>query len=91
MTHYQYIAEYPGREPLIKGTRITVSRIVRELDFGRDREHLDNIVEMFDGRIKKEAISEALKYYDDHRSQIDRYITESIRKSGKILFTNNGN
>ena len=62
-----------GGEPVIKGTRITV-RLIAELE--KSGHSADEIVVMYP-HIKHAHVYDALSYYYDHKSEIDKLIVEN--------------
>ena len=75
-TRYLYIERRKGvcgGEPVITGTRISVSLIV-ELD--RMGHSVDEIITMYP-HIKHAQVYEALSYYYDHKEEIDKIIEEN--------------
>lgn len=62
-----------GGEPVIRGTRITVSLIVQ---LERNGHSVDEIVSMYP-HINHAQIYDALSYYYDNKNEIDKYIEES--------------
>jgi uncharacterized protein (DUF433 family) len=75
---YPYIrsdAAVRSGEPVIEGTRIPVTTIVRSHQLGMD---FDEILVQFP-RLRPEHIHAALLYYFDHREQMDALLTASER------------
>jgi uncharacterized protein (DUF433 family) len=62
-----------GGEPVIAGTRISVSLII-ELE--RAGHSVDEIITMYP-HIKHAQVYDALSYYYDHKSEIDKIIEEN--------------
>src|ERR1700751_4602097 len=62
-----------GGEPVIKGTRISVSLIVEIERMGKT---VDEIVAIYP-HINHAQVYDALAYYYDNKAEIDRYIHEN--------------
>jgi len=62
-----------GGEPVIVGTRISV-RLIAELD--QAGHSVDEIVTMYP-HIKHAQVYDALSYYYDHRTEVDKLIEEN--------------
>ena len=62
-----------GGEPLIKGTRITVSLVAELEKMGKT---VDEIVATYP-HINHAEVYDALAYYYDNKDEIDRYIYEN--------------
>ncbi len=85
---YRYITrESPEHEPIIVGTRLTVTWIIRDLEGGEALSEIESILEDWQGRVTREMINEALDYYKVHKLEIDGYISESIKRSGTVFKT----
>lgn len=72
ISSYRNIA---GGEPVIAGTRVTVRAIV---EYDRLYHDLDRTLRAVP-HLTREQIQEALGYYNDHRPEIENYITENER------------
>jgi uncharacterized protein (DUF433 family) len=59
-----------GGEPVIKGTRVSVAAVVQYHRMYRDVERIREALP----HLGREAIEEALAFYDAHRAEIDRSI-----------------
>src|SRR4030065_1776938 len=65
-----------GGEPVIVGTRISVSLIVELEHLGHS---VDEIVAMYP-HITHAQVYDALSYYYDHKEEVDQYIKENTEK-----------
>jgi len=84
-TNYLHIEKIsPKHEPTIVGTRLTISRIIRDLQC-EDQGAIDFIINTWEGRITKEMIDEAVIYYKENKEEIDFYIQESKKRAGLII------
>lgn len=75
-TEHPHIVRVPGvigSEPVIVGTRISVSSIARYLQDGVGP---DEIIEMYP-HLTKAGVYDAISYYFDHQDEIERTIAES--------------
>ncbi len=75
-TDHPYIHKAPGvigGEPVIKGTRISVSLIV---ELWRQGWTFDEILESYP-HLRLAQVCDALGYFDDHREEIVAYIEEN--------------
>ncbi|MBI3740869.1 MAG: DUF433 domain-containing protein [Chloroflexi bacterium] len=75
-TDHPYIHKVPGvigGEPVIKGTRISVSLIV---ELWRQGWTFDEILESYP-HLRLAQVCDALGYFDDHREEIVAYIEEN--------------
>lgn len=73
---HPYITRHPGiggGEPVIVGSRVRVSNIAALYKAG---ESIDQIARAFP-HIPREAILDAIAYYQKHREEIDKLIEES--------------
>jgi uncharacterized protein (DUF433 family) len=64
-----------GGEPTIEGTRVPVSSIVVQWRVYHD---IDSLRDAFP-HVDESAVADALKYYENHRAEIDKLIEESER------------
>jgi uncharacterized protein (DUF433 family) len=83
---HPHITGHPGisgGEPLIRGTRITVQRIV---EMTRAGESVEGILEAYP-HLTPAQVHAALSYYYDHQAEIDQLIEES--KPERVLARNN--
>jgi uncharacterized protein (DUF433 family) len=62
-----------GGEPTVEGTRVPVSSIVVQWRVYHD---MDSLRDAFP-HVDASAIAAALKYYENHRAEIDKLIEES--------------
>ena len=70
-------------EPTIADTRLTVTRVVRNLERGTRLDMIDVYLnDLADPRITRVAIEEAVKYYRANQTEIDGFIDESIKRGG---------
>jgi uncharacterized protein (DUF433 family) len=70
---HSYIESAPeilGGEPVIKNTRTPVRAIVEYWKFGNSPEEILHHLP----HLRLAEVFDALSYYDDHRSEIERYI-----------------
>jgi uncharacterized protein (DUF433 family) len=96
-TEHPHIVRVPGiagGDPVIRGTRISVAFIARQLQAGDEP---SDIIAAFP-RINPAAIYDAISYYIDHREEIDAIIADAtleklaerygfyITKGGKVEF-----
>jgi len=84
-TSYRYIVKKAGnKEPVIKGTRISVRDIVEQWKLGSAPEEITSIYP----HLKLSQIFEALAYYQDHMKEIEKFISANKvpeGQSGKAL------
>jgi uncharacterized protein (DUF433 family) len=62
-----------GGDPIVRGTRVTVQRIVEMVQAGQT---VDDILAALP-HLSAAQVYDALSYYYDHQAEIDRLITES--------------
>ena len=89
-TGYKYIMkDSQDSEPHIEGTRITVSRIVVDMDRGKNMNgKLEMLISLYPkGYLSREKILAAMNYYKNNKEEIEIYINESIANSGKVFKT----
>lgn len=84
-TSYRYIVKKAGnKEPVIKGTRISVRDIVEQWKLGSAPEEITTIY----SHLKLSQIFEALAYYQDNMKEIEKFISANKvpeSQSGKAL------
>ena len=86
---YQYIErQSPIAEPNFVGMRLTVPQVIRDLEWGTRLDCIDDVIAIDPGRLTRPMVEEALRYYHEHKSEVDKYISESIKRSGNILRSN---
>ena len=83
---YKFIyLDSPQHEPQIAGTRLTVAHIVLDTKYGANLKGLETVIEDYQGRLTYEMIEDALKYYREHKTEIDTYIAEAKARKGMII------
>ncbi len=84
-TSYRYIVKKEGsQEPIIQGTRISVRDIVENWKMGLSPEEIPAVYP----HITLAQVFEALAYYQDHKEEIEKFITKNQipeELSGKAL------
>lgn len=65
--------EILGGEPVVAGTRLPVRAVVLTHRYAPNMEYIYGAYPF----ATRADIDEALAYYDDHRTEIDRYIAEN--------------
>jgi len=84
-TTYTHIVKKSGnKEPVIKGTRISVRDIVEQWKLGSAPEEIISVYP----HLKLSQIFEALAYYQDNMKEIEKFISAnkvSESQSGKAL------
>lgn len=76
LTEHPYIVkdkEIVGEEPIIKGSRTPIRAVVEWWKFGAAPEEIKENLPY----LSLAQIFDALSYYDDHREEIETYITEN--------------
>ncbi|HUU00937.1 MAG TPA: DUF433 domain-containing protein [Myxococcota bacterium] len=71
--HIVVVAAVSGGQPIVEGTRIPVSAIVRAHQLGMD---FDEILIQYPG-LKPEQLHAALAYYLDHKADFEASLKES--------------
>ena len=88
-SQHPYIAiveRYGGPQPVIKGTRITVSDIVGYLRLGETPESLvSNILP----QLTLAQVYDALSYYYDHPEEIEQILQENTEAHGRAYLREN--
>jgi uncharacterized protein (DUF433 family) len=69
-----------GHSAVIQGTRVKVSHIIGYLKIGETPESITLQVLPF---LNLEQINEAMKYYQNHKNEIDKELLENTEESGK--------
>ena len=85
---YKFIEKPQNGEPNLVGTRLTVSRIVRDLEYGNNLGGIGFIVKTWSGRVTEDMIHEAIRYYRANEGEINAYISESMSRSGEVIKKN---
>lgn len=78
--HIEIVERYSGPQPVIKGTRITVSDIVGYLRLGETPESLvANVLP----QLNLAQVYDALSYYYDHPEEIEQILQENSEAHGR--------
>lgn len=84
---YEHISRRSSEdEPMIFGTRMPVSYIVRGLEWCTRLDLIDPLLKVIDdSRITRPVIDEVVRYYQNNKPEIDQLIAESMARAGMII------
>ena len=78
--YIEIVERYGGPQPVIKGTRITVSDIISYLRIGETPESL---VDKILPQLTLAQVHDALSYYYDHQDEIEQILRENTETHGR--------
>jgi uncharacterized protein (DUF433 family) len=84
--HIEIVERYGGPQPVIKGTRITVSDIIGYLRLGETPESLVNNILP---QLTLAQIHDAISYYYDHQDEIEKILEENTEAYGRAYLREN--